>query len=301
MRGCFLATFTPLAINAEIKRIVESVEEPIGKKYFISKLDNPIFADEKERLLKEAAGWSYNERMTRLYGHWAVADSTVYDFEESRMVVPLPSNYHKTGWKHIISIDPANSSKTGYVIAGQDPNTKLWYVVESGYILPKDPKAIVMEAYRLGVPYNIVRRASDTCPWFQQLSHTELKLSYQSPWDKTRRKGELIKNSQKLISEGKMLFSAGGGNSQLVEEIMTCRYSETQEDKIVHHQSYHILDAFQYLCDALPMDKDSLPSEKKTIHQIILEEDDKRRVREASAIKKKKSNNYKIINRRRRA
>jgi hypothetical protein len=290
--GYFIATFTPLAVNSEIKNIVDSADETYAKKYQMSKLDNPRFASptEQARIMAEVAGLSRQERMTRLYGDWYSSDQAVYEFNRDTMCVKvLPPSYSRQ-WRHMEIVDPALSSRAGYVMAAEDPETKVWYLVRGDYIEYKqgrDPRAFGQEVWQRSQGYNIVRRASDVAPWFTAMMQAEYRYTYMQPWNKTQRKGELIKGLQLALSSGTLKL-LDGACVLLIEELESCRWSETAEDKIVAGQRFHILDAAQYFIDCKPKSEGPIIPQQ-TIMDHIMAENDKRLKKQAVAAIRSKS------------
>jgi hypothetical protein len=274
MRGYILATFTPLSVSAEIKRIIDSAIAPHGKKYSISKLDNPLFANDKERILQEAAGWSLAERMTRLYGAWAVAETAVYEFDYTKMSVPRPSNY-SSQWRHVLSVDPASSSKTGITNWAEDPATGIWYCVRADYLQIKDPKKLVNTIVDYGRCFNTVKWVSDVNPMFIQLAYSECKITFVTPWNKTQRKDELIKQLQIALSESRIFLTPGC--ELAIEEFDTCRHKEDESGSIVNSQRFHILDSCQYFVDCKPKAEKTFVDRPIDIHKMILESCDRER------------------------
>ena len=80
-KGRFLATFTPKFRNDTIRRVVDASAAPVSKKYQMSKLDNPIYADRIDEEIQKLAGYSEGEKRTILYGEWSTGDQAVYKFD----------------------------------------------------------------------------------------------------------------------------------------------------------------------------------------------------------------------------
>lgn len=249
--GYMLTTFTPLSANSEIRRIVDGSDGIDSKKYQLSYKANPKYNDpeEERKLLALASTWPVRERAARLYGEWYLGDQAVYEFDRDKMCVErLPAHY-SPHWRHLQAVDPALSSKTGHSIWAEDPKNGTWYCIEASYLQEKDPVELLQVCKRKGQGYNIVRRVSDTAPWFYALAHKE-SLSFLTPYKKNERKDELIKGLQNALTSGKVKILSSC--TDLIEEFETCRWSENAEEKIIGSQRFHTLDAAQYAVDLLP-------------------------------------------------
>ena len=251
--GYILVAFTPLLKNLQMRNTVENAQLPYSKKYVWTVWDNPMNCtpEKRKQIEQRAATWSESERQTRLYGEWSADDQAVYHFSIEQMTCNLPPNYSNT-WRHVESIDPATTGTTGFTLWAEDPPTGIWYCVVADYIKgdsARSPSRTVQEAYGKTIGYNIVRRVSDTMPWYISAA-LEFQLRYVQPWNKTQRKDELIKNLQEALSTGKIKICKHC--NLLIEEFMTCRWKEDTENKIVGHQRFHLLDATQYFWDLHP-------------------------------------------------
>lgn len=129
--GRFIATFTPLIKNLEIKKMIEGATEPISKKYKLKMEDNPLNADRMDFFHELYKNFSKEERNSRLYGEWMVGNTAVYRINEE--MLETPSDYHP-GWRHLESVDPAGSGKAGYVLLAEHPITGTWYVTRAEYV-----------------------------------------------------------------------------------------------------------------------------------------------------------------------
>jgi hypothetical protein len=287
--GYILVAFTPLLKSLQMKNAVENAQAPYAKKYVWTVWDNPMNNSPAKRkeIEQRAAMWSESERRTRLYGEWSADDNAVYHFNVEAMTAELPKSYSPLGWRHIESVDPATSSKTGYLVAAEDPVSGLWYVITSTYIegdAERAPTKTYQEIYSRSLKYNIVRRVSDVCPWFINTAR-EFGRSYMQPWNKTQRKDELIKNLQEALSSGKLKVVIGC--NLLIEEFMTCRWSGSQEGKIVEGQRFHLLDAAQYMWDLRPKYEGDIVSEPLTRDEQIMQEWEKVQAQQAKVAKQK--------------
>jgi hypothetical protein len=249
-KGYFLATFTPKTRNDEIRKIVDSVREPLGKKYRMSKLDNPLFADSLADEVEKLNGYSESEKRTILYGDWSTGDSAVYQFNYDTMTVPgLPETYSR-GWRHVASLDPASKNAFGYTLWAEDASTGVWYLVNDQYIEGVyDPNALLDEVTKRNQGYNIVRQVCDPHEaWFIALSNAR-QISYHVPYDKNNRKTDLIKGLQHALSAGQIKI--GQWCTTFIDEVQSCQWSETT-DRIINATKYHTMDCAQYFVDCKP-------------------------------------------------
>ena len=157
----------------------------------------------------------------------------------------------RSGWRHIRSVDPAISSKLGYVLLAEDPKTNFWYIVKSCYVEGiRDPNKLFDVVQELDRGYNIVRRVCDPHEtWFIGLSSAK-GVTHLVPQDKANRRGELVSNVQKRL--GTTLFLANRDTDELRAEMMAAQWSGTSEGKIQNSSRYHQLDALFYAVDFLP-------------------------------------------------
>ena len=163
-------------------------------------------------------------------------------------MVEAPEGYHPS-WRHVESIDPAMTSKSGYTLWAENPSTGVWYCIKAEYLGPVYAPREVVDLVRKAGTGNITRRVSDNEPWFIGMAQ-EYGMTYMQVYDKMRRKNELIKNLQTALSDGKIKIAPWC--ESLIDEFSSCRWSETQDNKIVNSQSYHLLDSSQYFNDVKP-------------------------------------------------
>jgi phage terminase large subunit-like protein len=248
-QGYFLATFTPLAVSSEIKNMVESADGILSKRYRMTMFDNPLYKGREQEILSLAQTWPVRERSARLNGDWYQSDNAVYEADRKDISMPLPSNYSKD-WDHFLSADPAGSSNTGCILAANDPATNITFVIRATYIREKDPQILVQKVEEVASGCRVVKRMSDVNPFFVSTAY-RLGHTYIQPYKKTERKMELIKNLQTELSQGRLKMVIGNCDD-LLDELETCRFAENGEERIVHSQRFHLLDALQYLVDIKP-------------------------------------------------
>lgn len=249
--GYFLASFTPLVVNDEIRRMVDSASLPYAKKYKFTMFDNPLYAlaDKRAEILSSMANMPESVRNTRLYGDWSVNEEAVYYFDYDTMC-ELPQGYSPM-WRHVESVDPALKSALGLTVWAEDPATARWYCILAEYIkgiyVPTELVAFVRDRTK---GYNIVRRIADPHEvWYIQTAGS-MGISYIGVYKKNERKNELIKQLQQFLGSGRIRISPTC--EFLLSELQECRWSDRAEGRIVNSSSYHLLDSAQYFCDGIP-------------------------------------------------
>lgn len=248
--GYSLFSFTPLTVNVDIQRFVDSIEPPEGKVYRFKMLDNPLYSDptRKEELLRRYAHLPEYQKKAIFEGDWMTADDQVYHFDYPSMV-RMPDGYSPM-WRHVEGVDPAISSATGLTLWAENPQDGKWYCVLAEYIKGiQVPTDIVKAVLHYTSKVNIVRRISDYAPWYVNTA-SSMGISYMTIQDKNaNRKGELIKNFQEALGKEMMISPSC---SDLVDEIQNCRWSDRGEGKMINSSSYHLIDSAQYVRDVLP-------------------------------------------------
>lgn len=278
-KGRFLATFTPKFRNDTVRRIVDAVTAPVGRKYQMSKLDNPIYAERLEEELQKLAGYSEAERRTILYGDWSTGEDAVYRFDYDTMTVDSLPIHYNAGWRHVESVDPALRSKCGYTLWAEDPQSGIWYLVNDQYVegsMTLDPEELYRVITERSSKYNVVRKISDTMAWYTSVA-AKFGTTYMTPYDKNSRKEELIKGLQTSLSKGKI--KVGRWCTAFIDEIQGCQWAENS-DRMINSSSYHTLDCAQYFCDNMP--KFDPTSASKAWHVELREGNNARKAQRAS-------------------
>lgn len=280
--GYFLASFTPLVINDQIRRMVDAASLPHAKKYQFHMFDNPVYASEDKQLevLTSMATLPEHVRNTRLKGDWSLNDDAVYYFDWDQMV-RMPEDYSNS-WRHVLSVDPALKSALGLTLWAEDPVTASWYCIMAEYVkgiyVPTD---LVNHVERMVEGRNIVRRISDPHEtWYIQTA-SSMRRTYMGVYKKHERKGELIKGLQEKLGVRVFLTPACGDFST---ELQECRWSDKAEGKIINASSYHILDSAQYFCDNIP--KAEQVVQASSHQEWLYMANEKRKVKEDKARKK---------------
>jgi hypothetical protein len=248
--GYFLASFTPLVINEDIRKMVDSAVEPYAKKYKFTMFDNPLYASNERRAEIIASMMSLPEsvRNTRLFGEWSVNDDAVYYFNYDKMV-SMPSQYSPL-WRHVESVDPALKSALGLTVWAESPSTKQWYCVMAEYVKGIQVPTDLVKAVREKTKHlNIIRRIADPHEvWYIQTA-ASMGIHYMGVYKKNERKGELIKGLQEKLG-GQICISTNCPD--LISEFQECRWSDKASGRIINASSYHLLDSAQYFADNIP-------------------------------------------------
>ncbi len=294
--GYFLGSFTPLVVNDEIKRAVDSAVLPYSKKYVFRMFDNPLYASEERRaeILSSMSHLPEAVRNTRLYGEWSTSDESVYYFDYDTMVA-MPEGYSPM-WRHVESVDPALKSALGLTLWAENPHNNKWYCILSEYVkgvLVPSELVKVVRAKTKNV--NIVRRISDPHEvWYIQTA-ASMGLSYMGVYKKHERKSELIKQLQEKLGS---VIILSPNCVDLITELQECRWSDRADGKIVNSSSFHLLDSAQYFCDSIPKPDNKIIAE--TWHDYLFQANEKRKVTKDRALEKIKGKIERASIRRRR-
>lgn len=253
--GPFLVTFTQKVRNDAIRRFVEAVDPRVGRIFRLNKLDNPIYSDRKEDELAKLAGLSDSMRLAILHGDWITSEQSVYEY------IPeihggIPTGY-TPGWRHVLSVDPANRSKTGLTMWAEHPATGMWWCVYADYVTDiRSPVRIVqaVEDRAAAVSTNIIERIYDSsAAWYADTAANDLpdgrRIIYTPMTHKSNRKEQIIANFQSALGERVRISNWA---SKLVDEITDYERSESDPTKIVKAQKYHLLDTAHYFVDRIP-------------------------------------------------
>lgn len=254
--GYFLASFTPLVRNIKVQKFVDALKEPLAKTYRFKMLDNPLYSDPKRRedVLASLAHLPEHVKKSRLYGDWMSDDNAVYMLNPDTMI-EAPQNYSPM-WRHVESVDPASSSALGYTLWAEDPATGVWYCVKAEYVKGVFvPTEIINTVQKLSYGHNIVRRVSDTEPWFIHQA-AQMGIKYTAVYEKSYRKLQMIKKLQEVLGQ---TVKIAPHCEALFEELSGMRWSETKEDKIASSNDYHLHDTAAYFVDNLPKREISVP------------------------------------------
>lgn len=287
--GLLIMPFTPKVPAPEIKKFVENLKPPFGRFFKLKALDNPAYDEEaKRRILASTETMSESMKRTVLEGDWMLGEESVYHFDYDQMV-EVPEGY-SPAWEHVESSDPALASKFGFILAAKNPNTGVWYVIKDEYITDVPIDRIVDTIIQKTSGVNLVRRVMDPHETWYYQSAVARGLKYMSPYDKSGRKGELIRNLQTALGQR---LKIAPWCKNIVDELQSASWHPTKEGHIHNSSALHLNDCAQYLVDCLP--KDTVYSKPMEWYDELRLADKKRREKE----KKAKKSPFKIRNRRR--
>lgn len=247
--GFFLASFTPLVRNLKVQKFVDGLVEPLAKTYRFRMLDNPLYQDStrREEIMAAMIHLPEHVRNSRLYGDWMSDDNAVYQLNTEN-VIAFPDNYSPM-WRHVESVDPASSSALGYTLWAEEPATGIWYCIKAEYIKNVFvPTEIINTVQRLSTGYNIVRRISDTEPWFIHQA-AQMGIKYTAVYEKANRKISMMKALQQALGH---TLKIAPHCEALVEELSGMRWSDNKEGKVVSSNDYHLHDTAAYFVDNMP-------------------------------------------------
>lgn len=255
--GYFLATYTPKFRNDDVRKLIDTPSS-IHKKFALSVLDNPLYAEGSEQrttLLETIKTYSDEYKQMLLTGSWFLGDQAVYQFDLARHVQDLPIHYSYL-WRHVISFDPAASGKSGLVVFAENPRNGVWYVVKCWYLDGKAGSDLAAEVQKLTRFYNVTKRISDPHEvWFIKEAR-KLGINFSGIYDKKNRKSELINALQERLLCGTLKVTPEC--EEFISEITGCQWHETIANKIIAASKYHLLDAAQYAVDSLPKYDDTV-------------------------------------------
>jgi hypothetical protein len=285
--GPFIATFTPKVVNLEVKKFVDVATPPVGKRYPLHRLENPVFSESRDIEMQKLEGMPTALKKAILEGEWMTGSDAVFDVDIDKMIQDLPETYDR-GWRHVESIDPGITS--GYTLWAEDPSTNIWYCIISKYLEEiRDPTKIFHTVQNINNGYNIIRRICDPAASMYLGYASSQKVAYTFPYAKNQgRKNELLQGLQVALNEGKVKLTPAA--SILIDELSNVIWNE-QKTKIVNSHKYHTMDSAAYFVDCMPTPNTSQLT--MTPHQFIYEENERRK-----QIKRKKE--LQMLSRRRR-
>jgi phage terminase large subunit-like protein len=248
--GYNLWSFTPTVVNTDIQRYVESLKEPDARVYRFNMLDNPLYQDpiRRQELVDRYSYLSEEKRRMIFEGEWLSGDNQVYYFDYNTMV-EFPAGYSPL-WRHVESVDPASSSKLGYTLWAEHPDTCIWYCIRAQYVEKiYVPTQIIEKVKELSHGVNIVRRICDSHESWYIHQAASMGLNYTGVYKKAGRKLELITKFQELLGSRLRISPSC---ELLLSELQECRWSDRADGRIINAPSYHLLDSSQYFSDNVP-------------------------------------------------
>ena len=289
--GYLLWTFTPKVVSDKVRKYVDNVAEPYGKRYKFSVFDNPIYDSEDRRaeVYASVEGLSEAYKQCILYGDWITAEGTVWEVDRDVLFKPLPPHYSAM-WRHVEVVDPAIQSKLGQTIWAEDPLNGDWYCILARYVQGLYvPDLIVDETTKITKGYNIVKRVSDLEHWFINTANQSKRIMprYEAVNEKMieSKKDNIIGVQAKLGQS--MFFAPGGGTEQVVEEMEDMRWKDNGVDIVGSHR-YHLVDTMVYF----DLTKPKFAGPAKTNFSYADELLDQHRKRKAQT--KVKNNKYRM-------
>jgi len=257
--GFMYGTFTPLLKNNEIKKIVDSPSKR-SKKWFISVLDNPKFADKKrEDIIEEfrAMSASESEFRARLYGDWMSADSAVFTYDSERNWTKM-QDYDPQIWPHVAVVDPAVSGMAGLSVWAREPTRDKWYCVMAKYVKGDAFSLMVPLIEKMIEPFNIIKRIADCNPSGFYVEAKVQGIQYVPVTDKAYNKENMIDACNSALATG--LATLTPGSEILADELLMCSRSEDNPDKIIKASKYHTADTFRYFIHLKPKFREAEPA-----------------------------------------
>lgn len=247
--GYFLASFTPLVVNRDIQKMVDSAVEPGARKYRFRMFDNPAYAspEKQQEILDSMSSLPEHIRNTRLYGEWTQSDDQLYYFDYDSMV-EYPEGYSPL-WRHVEVVDPATQSALGLTIWAENPISHMWYCVVADYVKGIFvPTEIIKDVQRRTGQVAIMRRISDgEATWYINQA-AAMGITYSTVYKKNNRKPELIKGLQQALG---VRIRIAPHCVDLIAELQECR-TNPETGKIVNASKYHLADTAQYFVDNIP-------------------------------------------------
>lgn len=279
--GRFLATFTPLVYNPQVRRMVDNAELPIGKKYKLLLVDNPSIQENLEEVLAMIRANCADEAdfKARVYGEWVSPGSRVSSYESEEHMSQLPLTYDRT-WRHVAAIDPSASGLTGLTLWAEHPKSGVWYNILAKYMDGKAAFELVDDIEKEIAGCNIIERVCDPNPagYYQELARRGIK--YRPVSDKANNKQHLIEKANVAFLQGKIRLTEA--SLALEEELIACTWDEKVDGRIVNGSRYHLFDSLQYAVYALP------PHDPKAIREWKSFEHELKRQSEETKEKKAK-------------
>lgn len=260
MRRCdakdaqFFATFTPKVVNVAIKDFVENADPSISKQYRMSKFDNPIYAGRLEEERAKISQLPKEVQDTILYGDWQSVENKRLNLNPTTTVVKELPSWYKPSCDHVEAVDPASAGKVGYCLFVKDPtDVDSWLLLRACHVSGAAPTVLVKESLpevRGGV--HIVKYVSDPHEkWFITEAFESAGISYESPFNKTQRRKELLaKGEETLVSPTFTIYEPGC--KKLIDELNSAEEDPNNPGDIKKASRYHCIDAWIYGLDLLP-------------------------------------------------
>lgn len=251
--GHMFNSFTPLIINEKVRKMVDGASG-LAKKYMLNMLDNPLIKNDPKAIqlvMDSMSHLSEAERNTRLNGDWYMGTRRVYEFNEDIQVRALPAHYDPYSWRMVLTVDPAASGVAGTMTCVEDPHTGDWYMKRAEYVKDTLNTADLIEKCEaIRGHISPMRRIVDSANTWYTKDARSMGLHYTPVIKKKDRKADLIKGLQTGFDSRK--FFVTPDCPLFIDEVTSCMYSETVENKIVGASNYHLLDCAQYFWEMKP-------------------------------------------------
>lgn len=248
--GFMYCTFTPLLRNVEIQKIVDTKSKK-SQKWFISVLDNPVFANRREEVIEEyrANSSSEAEFQARLNGKWMSSENAVFLYDSEKNWA-RPEGYEPHLWPHVAVVDPAASGKAGLTVWAREPAKDIWYCVMAKYVNGDAFSLMVPTIEAMLEPFNVVKRICDCNPSGFYKEAGLVGIKYHPITEKSYNKENMIDDVNSALAATRVFLSPG--SELLVDELLTCQRSEDNPDRIVKASKYHTADTFRYFIQMKP-------------------------------------------------
>lgn len=301
--GLFMATFTPLVENEQVRKIVDSKDANKTCYRFLPQ-DNPKLMEEFGSI-DAYASWlqaqcaSDAEFRARMYGEWYYRSGRVIRaFDPESHLISPPEIYEPKIWPHVLVVDPSASGLTGVSIWAHHPLEETWFCVLAKKIEGDAAFLLVKTIEEMAAPYNIIKRVCDCNPaGFYREAHRQ-EIHYDTMNDKTDRRNHTIEQVNERFASNIIYLTKEA--QELADECLGAKWSETNPDKMINATNYHLIDTLRYFVDRCPnMAKEKPVVYNNSAHMAKqefrkqLKEREKRK--EKSLQKKEKS--YKILKR----
>lgn len=255
--GIFIATFTPLVENEQIKKLVETPSK-FSKIYKLKPEDNPkllgpdgTLNDYELGLKAICAGEPEAVYRARRFGEWYYTSGRVVKaYDPARHFHELPPTYSPVHWRHVAVVDPAAVGLVGTTIWAEDQAARKWWCVYAKKIEGDAAYIIVKKLEDVFRNYNITERRCDCNPAGFYKEAIRQNIHYIPVADKHDRKFETIEKLNAFIASDTFMFCEA--SSELTDEFLSAKFSESNMNKIISSSNWHLIDTARYFADNLP-------------------------------------------------
>jgi hypothetical protein len=243
--------FTPVVVNEEIKDYVENHKNLHVYQWGL--VDNPLFANDPEKLERAMDEWSHLPeamRNTRLSGEWYYEPKGKQVFENVHPEC-VPDFEVPLEWRRARISDPA-THRTGAIILAEDPADGQWFVINAVELEWKNKLCTTADIEReidKLAPYPEFQYTmslyDNAESWFG--SH---QVGKQGRWRACvmKRKSLLIMQTRDAMVTKRVKFFKVGA-APLVKQIYAYR---RKDDGEIYKKKDHMVDCLQYFCREIP-------------------------------------------------